>query len=209
MGSHRLASCFATVSALALVWACSSSGPRLAEPAGDASVPPIDASMREGGDAAPAVRDADPEGSNGDGSTACNGVSASGGSIAMTYVPGSRPAPVGGAIGGGTYVLTERATFIDDFEGDPMNPPPDTPVTRTIVVSGTTLQIAELGPDPDGGAPTTLHSTTTFQIFDTTLSQTNACPFSGGAPANNAFSVVGNDLWIFPTQYSRELYTKQ
>src|SRR6476469_8724771 len=108
MGSRRLAPGFATVSALALLWACSSSEPRVAE-SSDASVPLVEASTPEGGDAAPAVRDADPEGSNPDGSTACNGVSASGASIAMTYVPGSRPVPAGGTIGAGTSVLTGRA----------------------------------------------------------------------------------------------------
>jgi hypothetical protein len=202
----------ATFSVVALCWACSSSKPSATSDALDGSVEPpgLDGSVADAprGDAAPAVRDANPDGDNPDGSLECNGTTAAGGSIGATYVPGTRPVAVGGTIGAGTYVLTERATFIDSWEGNPANPPPDVPVTRTLVVAGNTLYAAEIG-SLDGGAPTQLRSNATFQAFDVTLSLTSACPFSGGAPTNVGFSVVGNDLWIFPSLYSRELYTRQ
>jgi hypothetical protein len=154
------------------------------------------------------VTDADPAGSNLDGSLECNGTTAAGGAIAQTYVPGTRPASVGGTIAAGTYVLTERAVFTDSWEGDPANPPPDVPETRTFVFAGTTVYAAELG-SVDGGAPTQVRSNATFKTLDVTLSLTSACPFSGGAPTNIGFSVVGNDLWLFPTLWSREVYTRQ
>lgn len=203
----------ATLSAVALAslaWACGSSDQH-AGSNGDASVSGFDGAAGDGsaGDGG-SGGDGSADGALPDGSVACNTtVTAAGAAIPQTFLPGTRPPAVGGAIAPGTYVLTERAIFTGSWEGDPANPPPDVPVTRTLVIAGKSIAIAEIG-SVDGGAPGQVRSTSTFTVADpTVVSFTEVCPLAGGAPTSTAFSAVGAELTFYPTLWEREVYTRQ
>ncbi len=216
MGStaHRFGSTFLLV---ALSWSCSST-----EKPQTSGAVPGDGSVYVGGgrDGSTGMDEGGTsEGGTSDGSTPpfdasteCNQLDADGPSVAETSVVGTAPTAVGGTIGDGTYVLTERAFFAASYDGNPNNRLMGPPVARTLVVSGASIAGAELTGGGDAGADAGAHDRRnwSYEIFNTTvLSQTSACSIKGGAPQNASFSVVGNDLWIFPARHLKETYTRQ
>jgi hypothetical protein len=135
----------------------------------------------------------------------CN-QAALGAAVGETAVAGSPPTPVGGTIAPGTYRLSAR-NFYPDF-GDPGAVPAKDLVKRTIVVAGTKMDLADSVSDADGGAVTTSTATSTFTINDLVLTRMDTCP-AAGSVRNVSFSVVGDELWLFPATDKSEVYTKQ
>lgn len=142
-------------------------------------------------------------------SAPCNDAAAGGPAVSQVLVAGLRPTPLGGAIADGTYWLTESDVYAANWEGNPeAGLPPSAPVARTLVFSGTTVLQAD-AISTDAGPPSTVVSTSFYSVSGTILSETLSCPFAAGASTVTAYSVVGNDLWLFPQLYSREVYTRQ
>lgn len=162
----------------------------------DASTPTDGAAADAGPDAA---EDAAPQ-------PVCTQVALGGAGVAETSTAGDPPVPVGGTIPAGTYRLTARTLYTDAAD---VGATPNTDlVRRSIVVGASTIEIAEEVTDADGGAPAALTSSAKYSVIDLVLTRTDTCP-AAGAVKNVLFSVVGDELWLFPATEKSEVYTKQ
>lgn len=161
-----------------------------------------------GGDDAGVGRDAGPDaGEEAGAPPICNQVELGGAGVTETSTPGDPPMPTGGTIPTGTYELTAR-TFYPDVADLDATPSAD-PVQRTLVIiDADTLEISEELTETAGEAPVTRTASAKYSIVGVVLSKTATCP-APGAVDNVAFSVVGDDLWLFPATEKREVYTKK
>jgi hypothetical protein len=198
------------VGVLGLCAACSSSSsnPAPAQP-GSVPVGPGPGSGVEGGitDAASDADAGSSEAASPDAATedaappVCNALALDGPDVPETLVAGAPPGAVGGAIAVGTYFLTERDLYASAGAG--------TVTKRTLLIAATTFDSAEtVSAGADAGAATEDTADSTYAVFDSVLSFTAVCP-TPGSVTNLGFSVVGNELWIFPSPERRDVYTHQ
>jgi hypothetical protein len=155
------------LSCLALVaTGCSGGASPPAQP-GDAAPPP--ASARDGGEAGDAEGDATtvpPPGADsahGDSAaSACNTLANTAHAITTQQVASDPPAPTGGAIADGTYVLTSATIYTGP--GGPVGP--GGPAQTTLRITGATVEVANAG-DPPTRSITLVTSGTAFTSTDT------------------------------------------
>lgn len=185
-----------------VVAACSSSDPL--PPSGTSSgfVPPVgEGGTAADGTAGDATADADGQ------TSTCNALVPSGPAVAPTAVAGSAPAAIGGTITPGRYKLTKRDVYSVVVDADGGTTAPGV-IQRVLVFDAFTVKLAE-SQDPGGGGPVTkLATSSTYEIFGTLLATTTFCP-PPNVNGTTAFSVVGNELWLFPSEGEREVYTRE
>lgn len=136
----------------------------------------------------------------------CNAIVPAGPLVSETAVDASEPAATGGTIATGTYFLTEI-----DLYGAPMT---GQVVQRTLVVDAAKMNFSEvIGGSAEAGAGatdagTTDNSTSTYTVYGNVVSLGEYCPTNGSAD-NVFFSVQGNQLTLFVTVMTANVYTLQ
>ncbi len=150
------------------------------------------------------------DGASGDGEAGpCKALDAGGPVLPETVVAGFPPAALGGQLFPGEYWLTER-----DFYPAATDPPDAGSSRANIVVQSsyffgaTTLDIVE-GQGPLGATTVVTSSRSgTYKLGSATqVTIDEACP--GTTQRNVPFTVSGDELWLFPTQDRRDVYTQQ
>jgi hypothetical protein len=139
----------------------------------------------------------------------CNNVVPMGPEVAVTLLTTSRPDGSGGTIATGTYWLTELDLYGADPDAAAAEATPPV-VRRTLVVDATmmTVMFAEAVSGADGGAPSNDSSNSSYAIYGNVVSLSATCPAVGSAN-NIPFTVMGSQLFLFPTASQREVYTLQ
>jgi hypothetical protein len=107
-------------------------------------------------------------------------------SITITAKSGTPPAPAGGTIADGTYVLTE----MDDYNsGDAFV---GAPTAGILVVSGATLELARVGAKGDVS-----RYGATFTTSSTTIVETGTCGLA--APVSEGFTATPTSITFVDT----------
>jgi hypothetical protein len=129
----------------------------------------------------------------------------------LTVRADTPPAPLGGELMSGTYVLTEVSRFVpggasqnDEDGGGGTGSPSSTVLTsKAVVIDGNTYRLAEWSfTGADAGPPAL--SGGTFALSGTSISFTQTCP--AASTRTLGLSAVGTSIALYPTSDRRETY---
>lgn len=197
------------VVAVALAAACSNSSDH-PPPAGDSTS--NGGASGAGGDGGRAIADAGEAGTSEAGASLCVGAIQQGTVVEGLTVMGDPPAPLGGSVQPGSYLLTE----IDAYGGS--GPADGGDMTDagasgsagrgTLVVAGNTIVIIGARGTNAASVPADTVSAVTFTVVGTSLQTTSVCP-TAGKQQTIPYSAVGGALALFVDARHRELYAKQ
>jgi hypothetical protein len=118
------------------------------------------------------------------------------------------PSPVGGTIVPGTYYLTKSEVYTGADGG--ASGPSGSIISRHVVVGADgSWNYAECEGDRDGGIDECDKQTRTFAPSGSRITFTQVCPGPAGATHTVFYSVVGNELHLYPSLTEHEIHTKQ
>jgi hypothetical protein len=187
----------------ALVAACGSDAkPAAAGEGGDGGVLLADGSATDGATQNADGAVADAAASDGGEVAVCNALLAEGSLVGQTTVAGAQPAPAGGHIFTGTYLLTQRTSYGG-------LPPDGLFVTRELLIDATTIDVVEGTSMSVSAVPSLRTTTSTYVTLDTSVFSTKeSCP---GPPhvTNVRYTAGGPELTLFVDNESSELYVLQ
>jgi hypothetical protein len=133
--------------------------------------------------------------------------------IEIEIVPGDAPSSVGGVIVPGKYFLTKSEVYLGSApvaEGgtQPDAGPTGGTITRTVVITDENIAYSEGEGTPDGGITERDEHVLSYGGIGVKVSYQELCPTRGGT-TEIGFSVIGNELHLFPSPKQREILTKQ